>query len=621
MDRKKIICDYSKSEFMSFLEYDNEGKVLELFNEEGIDILKNYREKSDRLNYLLAFSKYRNELCKIEKLADLIIENPSSVYANIERLDYETSLYLFNRSIEQDKDVAKLFGYLKKKYKEKIIDNWNYSEEILYSILMNEGSVLKQKIIDNFDIDLSKINVERFISDCKKDVLSSRCKDNNREIEIKIPSDMITTKVKEKIWNINDIFVIRRVIEDANYITDNSSLNNYIKKKELESIREIINNELIEPFNTLYTYIYELYELRDKRDYDKSYELEQECIKYAKEHNMVNIYYRVIREYNDIDGLYNHLKVLSNRYVSNYIIDYFFEDNYHNVLININELLRYYYDGNMSIPMDRLSIYDRLSNIDILTNEEKIELVNELSSINIMELFYDDMLAARTGVATSLKENAINSDTLENYRNLELSSKYGIDIYTNENNSFYGIVKTSTSLMNHDNLPTGHSFSYVGDNNTTMYGGSRNVTLLYDAGGFNPEQLIHLYPTDSYTMYKPFEFSDKSTSRVNNLLGAEELIDNTFGYNEILILEEGNKPSPIDSRIPKLKPLAVYCKDEITDKDIEYAKENGLGIFLAKTKKKDNIRPLNDYRGDIDYFNYDYYEENRKDEFEGKRIK
>lgn len=621
MDRKEIICDYSKSDFMRFLENDYEGKVLELFNDEGLSILEHERNKSDRLNYLLAFSKYRNELCKIERFADLILDRPMNVYANLERLDYDTSLYLFKRSIEQGKDTTTLFCYLKDEYKNKIIDNWSYPIELLYSILLASGSKLKQKIIDKFNIDLSKLNIAKFISDCKSDALSSRSETNNREIEVRIPSDMITNKVKEKIWNINDIYVIRRVIDDLEYISDNSSLNDYVKKKEIEAIKSIKDNELVEPFNTLYTYIYELYELRDKRDYDKSYELEQECIEYAKGNNILNIYYKLLREYNDIDGLYNHLKVLSNRYVSNYIIDYFFEDNYHNVIININELLRYYYDGNMSIPMERLSIYDRVANIDSLNNEDKLELFSELLDINVMECFYDDMLKARTGVATSLKENAIRIDTLDNYKDEDLTSKYGVDIYTNEDNLFYGIVKTLTPRMGNDNNPTGHSFSYVGDNNTTVYGGSNNVTLLYDAGGFNPEQLIHVYPTDSYTLYRPFEYSDKSTSRVNNLLSASELVDNSFGYNEILILEEGSKPSPIDSRIPTLKPIAVYCDSEITEKDIKYAKENGLGIFLAKKKEKDNITPLNNYRGDIDYYNYDYYEENNKDEFEGKRVK
>ena len=40
MDREKIINKYSKSEFMNFLEQDNEGLVLNLFNDEGISILK-----------------------------------------------------------------------------------------------------------------------------------------------------------------------------------------------------------------------------------------------------------------------------------------------------------------------------------------------------------------------------------------------------------------------------------------------------------------------------------------------------------------------------------------------------------------------------------------------------
>ena len=61
MDRKKIINEYSKSEFMNFLEQDNEGLVLSLFNDEGISILKKSKLREDRINYILTFSSYKNE--------------------------------------------------------------------------------------------------------------------------------------------------------------------------------------------------------------------------------------------------------------------------------------------------------------------------------------------------------------------------------------------------------------------------------------------------------------------------------------------------------------------------------------------------------------------------------
>ena len=616
MDRKKLICDYTKSEFMHFLEEDFDGKILELLNDEGINILKNYKFKFERLEYIMCYSRFKNKVFRNDRISDMVLDRVNRFSALIINLDFDTCIYLFNRSIKNGNDTASLFSYFKDEYKEYIIDNCDYPIDLLYSILMCDNSYIKQKIINNFNLDLSKLDLNIYFKISREQVFDND-ETNIIKKRINIPSSMITDRVKEKVWDYRDIYVIRQLINNASYITDITELNEYVKNKEMKCIKSSSDNSLIDPFNSIYNYFY----MFDIAQDDDKYDIQKDCYNYVSNNNLIEIYSKGKFIYTDkgIDGVYNYLKLLNNRCISNYIIDYYFEDIYHNVIFNINELLRFYFDGNIDIPMDRLSIYEKISNIDSLTMDEKLELCNELDSINIMELFYDDMLKAREIVANSIKDSSITIDSLPSYRNNELSNKYGVDIYTNDNDNFFGIVKTYTKRSMYDLVPTGHSYSFVGDNNVEVFDGDK--TYLYDANDFNPEQLVHVYPSDSYTLYKPFSYSTDATTRVNNLLTAQELIDSSKGYNEILILEQGNKSNEMDSRIPKLKSIALYCIDEITEKDVENAKKEGLGIFLAKTKSKDNKRPLNNYRGEIDYWYYDYYDNLNREKLEEKRVK
>ena len=65
----------------------------------------------------------------------------------------------------------------------------------------------------------------------------------------------------------------------------------------------------------------------------------------------------------------------------------------------------------------------------------------------------------------------------------------------------------------------------------------------------------------------------------------DELLYNKRTYNEVLILEQGSMQTDIDSRIPKLKRIALYCVDQITAKDVEIAKIHDVGIMLINSKK------------------------------------
>lgn len=175
-------------------------------------------------------------------------------------------------------------------------------------------------------------------------------------------------------------------------------------------------------------------------------------------------------------------------------------------------------------------------------------------------------------------------DELVKFKDEELSNEYGVDVYNINDNPFFAIVKSGIRFE--DSLPVGHSYSLVGNGCISVFGSLKNSnTYVYDANDLNPEQIVHIFPEDSYTLYQPFSFTEKATDRVEQLMMPDELLYNKRTYNEVLILEQGSTQTDIDSRIPKLKRIALYCVDQITAKDVETAKIQGIGIMLINSKK------------------------------------
>ena len=104
-------------------------------------------------------------------------------------------------------------------------------------------------------------------------------------------------------------------------------------------------------------------------------------------------------------------------------------------------------------------------------------------------------------------------------------------------------------------------------------------------------------------------------------MSPEKLVNHSNSYNEILVLERGEKETYIDEFIPRLKQIALYCLNEITQQDIEEAKRSNVGILLINTSKynentsnKNTINSI--YQEKYNYFDgisdKEYYEERRR---------
>ena len=626
---KRKIVNLSKGDFIDFLCNDNKGDLIQVFDDEGISYLKQYGDIESRIAYILSWSKYANELFYNRSFLDLFLSTDiSSYYATLSILDNRVCDLIINRCFELNKDVdyiSKLISYFSKDYQLKFIDRFDYPNDLIYEIFKRNPELIGKKILEKYNIDLlsHNISIRRVVAAGKELAFKDMARRNETSYfsgdvaTFYLSSDLLNKNVAEHLWNSLNVYEYRFLINDTYFCGDPSVLNKYAKVKEEELISSI---GYVEPYKSIMDMITKLYSLdvNSNEYYDIFRKLCKEMYIFGNE-------YFVLKKFL-ADGEYEKAIELINKLLnekkSDYIIDYHFEENYYNIMYDLRELLDFYYAGNISIPEDRLYLYQQIANIDNLSGQEKIELHNMLKNYNMIEVFYDDMAFARKKVREALKDYAMVKDELESYRDEKLSQEYGVDVYNIEDNPFFALVKSG--IRAEDKLPVGHSYSLVGNGCISVFDNVNDSdTFVYDSSDLNPEQVVHIFPRDSYTMYRPFSFTDKATTRVEQLIMPDEMLYESKVYNEILILEQGREHTDIDSRIPKLKRIALYCVDQITAKDVETAKIHNVGIMLINSKKfnKGIEMPASVYRhfGRDNYHEYKYIQNGNYNEVEEHR--
>ena len=590
-DKKRKIINSSKGEFINFLNNDYNGEIINLLDDEGVDYLKEYIDIEGRITYILSWSKYANSLFNNQRFLDLFLSTDiSNYYATLSMLDERTCNLIVNRCIELNKDmkfISELIGYFNKDYQLKFIDKYDYPNDLIYEMLKRNPKILGKKILEKYNIDLLSHNIPvgGLVAAGKSLSFEDMTKRkgysyvNSSGEVFYLSSDLLNMDVAQKLWNELNVYEYRFLINDANYCGNPTNLNNYAKTKEEEFI---LNTDYPKIYQNIFDMLKKLSNLdsssNEYRDIFRN--LIRQIQIFPNEYTNL----RMLIFNGEFDEVINLITKSLDEKKSDYIIDYHFEENYYNVMYDLRELLEFYYAGNIDIPEDRLYLYQQIVNIDMLSSQEKIELHNELKQYNMMEIFYDDMTFARKKVREALKDYAMVKDELVKFKDEELSNEYGVDVYNINDNPFFAIVKSGIRFE--DSLPVGHSYSLVGNGCISVFGSLKNSnTYVYDASDLNPEQIVHIFPEDSYTLYQPFSFTEKATDRVEQLMMPDELLYNKRTYNEVLILEHGRTQTDIDSRIPRLKRIALYCVDQITAKDVETAKIHNIGIMLINSKK------------------------------------
>ena len=136
-----------------------------------------------------------------------------------------------------------------------------------------------------------------------------------------------------------------------------------------------------------------------------------------------------------------YLRELTNKKLSEVIVDALFKDNIYNVWLNIKEMLRFNSKlGVKKITDDRIKFYEMILNIDKMTPEEKIALYRKMQNQDIASVFYDDVRSSKNISYEMIKNSLfnINDDTVID---VEQSKKYGVKVIDMRDKEFYMLIK------------------------------------------------------------------------------------------------------------------------------------------------------------------------------------
>lgn len=323
----------------------------------------------------------------------------------------------------------------------------------------------------------------------------------------------------------------------------------------------------------------------------------------------------------------------SNITLTNMIIDYHFEDIPYNFYMDLKRVIKFQ-DKNKTLTDLDINLYNRILNLDKLDYLEKLKLHEELKKTNMLIKFYDDYNKTKSKSISLIKKSILNEDKIKPYYNYQVSKKLGVDVYVLENIPFYALVKSLT-IEKSNILKSNDLISYV-DGASYSIDGSLKLKTFYDPrvnyniiySNFNEDQVVHIYPVDSYSYYKRgTEYG--ATTRVFELLTPFELVDFGLDHNEIIIAQHNSRSNDeVNNKLTNPKPLGIYCYDFVTENDIISSKRLNLPIVVVKTKsykKNSAFGKLNEYEmvGNIyGYRNeYDYITLEREDDMIFRRLK
>lgn len=566
--KREILYNDEHYMFVWFCQQASQEQLMALLDEEGINLFAGVERLRDKIEGLLTCGK-ETYCFENETFCEMVIENGG--------IDSVWCL--------KPKDALDFAKYVSEHKQEKMLDVYRGYDS------KNQINVLKERLLKDEDKTIALRVSKKEAAEILLDMYSIDINDlrlaeieNLAEKKVVIPKQRYTDEFIDRIAQIGDVNRYRVLMNKMEEYSDTSRIENRRKamcEKELESINE---DGLLPKFQ----------ELKDK--------IKNKTIRFNDKGGFENVdgfegaeemLHRVMFSQNIDDDI----KKLNDYCVSNMIIDYFFEDIPTNVLKNINSMLAYNSESAF-LSEDDKKTYEMFQNIDTFDVEHKYRLFKLIKEqgINMTEKFYDDFNMAKEKMVEQINDEILSKDNIDELYNDNLSQRAGVPVYHLVGQPFKTLIRNigvhKSGILekrNLDFMTDGSSFSIDGSELLQVFGDNKSYyTLAYSK--VPPRQLVHAFPTDSFSKYTRTYENDisenrDSTERIFGLYTPEQLTNMGKGCNEILIsVPNRRKTNELEEQLEKPEAFAIYCYDTIYDTDIESAKKMGLGIILVDTR-------------------------------------
>lgn len=311
---------------------------------------------------------------------------------------------------------------------------------------------------------------------------------------------------------------------------------------------------------------------------------------------------KLLEKKSDFHVLYQFLVDESNKKASEIIVDALFNDTFYNVLINIKEVLRY--SSGLSIndkflTEEKFSFYQSILDIDKMSYASKIGLYHKNKDKNINLMFYYDVRKAKDISYKKIHESLIDISKHPEFKNNNLSSNLGVDIYDLREQQYFMLISCADKLKDKTNYKFGY-YTLMSDKNTAYY---NTYDFVYGYCSFPLDHVLHVFESDAGI---PKEAADDSLGidfrKVNRIMTPEEIVMNGDGYSEIDIL---NKKTSIDNEYLEMKPDFIVAIEDVEEKHIVESKRLHIPIVIIKKQllKNDKDSVIEFYDNLDDYTN------------------
>ena len=303
-----------------------------------------------------------------------------------------------------------------------------------------------------------------------------------------------------------------------------------------------------------------------------------------------------------INGDTKLLKDISNKKISEIVIDYLFKDNIYNVWINIREMLRYdSYKKNALLSSFTRNIFKKVIMIDELSPSDKLAFLEEYKDKRIDSLYYDSFNLLKKASYKEMNDVLLKIDGNDDKK---LLKKYGTFVYDYRGRPFYMVVRSLWAPWTEKNHNSYDCYSLISNENTQIYEGY--YTYGYDNIDLN--SIIHHFEADS------FSFSDDNsftTKNINRIMTPREIVMSNNFYSELQI--KNRKVKRTKNTFITQKPSYIVAIGVVNKKIVDESKRLNIPIVLIKSNVLDTTMGHEYVENKSDYeYVYDAREEYEK---------
>lgn len=300
-----------------------------------------------------------------------------------------------------------------------------------------------------------------------------------------------------------------------------------------------------------------------------------------REDYLVNskLYYNFDSDFINNPKLY--LQKLTNKKISEIVVDYLFSDNIYNVFLNLEEIIRYHENNNIALINKKIiDFYKKIYFIDSLDNTEKLELLYIFKDTNVDMMYYYHLNLLKLDSYKKINNKLLkfNDNKIYDYQDKKgyllarsLHTPW-LDKTTNIRDSYFIVDLSKPKLFHQD--------------------------FIYGYNNLDINKVIHVSNKDVASTNNKHD-----NIFVNRIMNIEELTKGKM--NEIQILND-KKENYYLSR----KPDYMIALEKVNDKVLKESKRLDIPIVIIKKEKINNINENNNILN-ITYTNNLSFEEER----------